>query len=62
MEVRAGEVEVEEVEVVEEIEAKTMEDDRRANISQLQPKLPFAGKLQNPQLSLKINLKTKRST
>ena len=32
MEVRGGEVE--EVEVVEEIEAKTMEDDRRANISQ----------------------------
>jgi len=46
MEVRGGEVEEEEEEVeVEEIEAKTMEDDRRANISQLQPKLPFAGKL-----------------
>ena len=43
MEVRGGEVEevevVEEEEVVEEIEAKTMEDKRRANISLLQPEL-----------------------
>ena len=43
IEVRGGEVEVE---VVEEIEAKTMEDKRRANISQLQPELcPCQGSL-----------------
>ena len=60
MEVRGGEVE--EVEEVEEIEAKTIEDDRRANISQ-QELCPLQGRFKNPQLSLKINnLKTKRST